>query len=166
MSDELDGADATDAGAADAQGAVVTQPKRPTGKRSRQLANAADSAAADRDEAVKSKDAKGGAEPKDAKDSQDAKTGKGAKSVKGARGSKGAKGSKDSQGPSRNPFLFVFNYLKQVVNELRRVIWPNRKQMITYTSVVLAFLVFMVTLVALSDYGLAKLVMLVFGQNT
>lgn len=53
-----------------------------------------------------------------------------------------------------------------MVNELRRVIWPNRKQMITYTSVVLAFLVFMVTLVALSDYGLAKLVMLVFGQNT
>ena len=33
----------------------------------------------------------------------------------------------------RNPFVFVYNYLKQVVAELRKVIWPNRKQMVTYT---------------------------------
>ncbi|HVQ85381.1 MAG TPA: preprotein translocase subunit SecE, partial [Mycobacterium sp.] len=54
-------------------------------------------------------------------------------------------------------------YLKQVVAEMRKVIWPNRKQMLTYTSVVLAFLAFMVALVGLADFGLAKLVMLVFG---
>jgi preprotein translocase subunit SecE len=35
--------------------------------------------------------------------------------------------------------------------------------MITYTSVVLAFLVFMVTLIGLVDLGLAKLVLEVFG---
>ena len=46
---------------------------------------------------------------------------------------------------------------------MRKVIWPNRKQMLTYTSVVLAFLVFMVALVGLADLGLAKLVLLVFG---
>ena len=43
------------------------------------------------------------------------------------------------------------------------MIWPNRKQMGSYTSVVLAFLVFMVTLIGLVDLGLAKLVLLVFG---
>ena len=43
------------------------------------------------------------------------------------------------------------------------MIWPNRKQMVTYTSVVLAFLVFMVALIGLVDLGLAKLVLLVFG---
>ncbi len=59
--------------------------------------------------------------------------------------------------------MFVFNYLKQVVAELRKVIWPNRKQMGSYTSVVLVFLVFMVTLIGLVDLGLAKLVLLVFG---
>jgi len=43
------------------------------------------------------------------------------------------------------------------------VIWPNRKQMITYTSVMLVFLAFMVTLIGLADLGLARLVLLVFG---
>ena len=43
------------------------------------------------------------------------------------------------------------------------MIWPNRKQMVTYTTVVLVFLAFMVALIGLTDLGLAKLVMLVFG---
>ncbi len=73
------------------------------------------------------------------------------------------KKAKKSGDPSGNPFLFVLTYLKQVVAELRKVIWPNRKQMGSYTSVVLAFLVFMVTLIGLVDLGLAKLVLLVFG---
>ena len=46
---------------------------------------------------------------------------------------------------------------------MRKVIWPNRKQMLTYTSVVLVFLDFMVALVGLADLGLGRLVMLVFG---
>lgn len=66
-------------------------------------------------------------------------------------------------GPSRNPFTFVFNYLKQVVAELRKVIWPNRKQMVSYTTVVLVFLAFMVALIFGVDTGFAKLVGLVFG---
>ncbi|MEB3070074.1 preprotein translocase subunit SecE [[Mycobacterium] vasticus] len=77
---------------------------------------------------------------------------------------KAKKAKKKSDGPSRNPFVFVLNYLKQVVGELRKVIWPNRKQMINYTAVVLAFLVFMVALVAGADYGFARLVLLVFGE--
>ena len=35
--------------------------------------------------------------------------------------------------------------------------------MVSYTTVVLVFLAFMVTLIGLVDLGLAKLVMLVFG---
>ena len=70
---------------------------------------------------------------------------------------------KSADRPSRNPFAFVWNYLKQVVAELRKVIWPNRKQMVSYTTVVLVFLAFMVALIGLVDLGLAKLVMLVFG---
>ncbi|MEB3049280.1 preprotein translocase subunit SecE [Mycolicibacter sp. MYC123] len=77
---------------------------------------------------------------------------------------KAKKAKKKSDDPSRNPFVFVLNYLKQVVGELRKVIWPNRKQMINYTAVVLAFLVFMVALVAGADYGFARLVLLVFGE--
>ena len=43
------------------------------------------------------------------------------------------------------------------------MIWPNRKQMVSYTSVVLVFLAFMVALIGLVDMGLIKVVTLVFG---
>lgn len=145
MSDERDSAStdaATDAGDTVVATGGVTRPKRPSGKRSRQLAQHGDVAAS--------------------ADAEIDVTGAG----KEAKKAKNAKVKADRSGPSRNPILFVYNYLKQVVNELRKVIWPNRKQMITYTSVVLAFLVFMVTLVSVSDFGLAKLVMLIFGQNS
>lgn len=84
-----------------------------------------------------------------------------AKSSKNGDGKK-PKAAKKS-GPSKNPITFVITYLKQVVAELRKVIWPNRKQMVTYTTVVLMFLAFMVALIGGVDYGLGKLVTLVFG---
>ena len=59
--------------------------------------------------------------------------------------------------------MFVVNYLKQVVAELRKVIWPNRKQMVNYTAVVLVFLVFMVALILVVDVGFAGLVRGVFA---
>ncbi|MCW2513520.1 MAG: preprotein translocase, SecE subunit [Mycobacterium sp.] len=83
-------------------------------------------------------------------------------SVKNGDGKK-PKTAKKQSGPSRNPLTFIWNYLKQVIAELRKVIWPNRKQMISYTTVVLVFLAFMVALIGGVDLGLAKLVTLVFG---
>jgi preprotein translocase subunit SecE len=79
--------------------------------------------------------------------------------TKNGSGKKAAK-----KGESRgNPITFALTYIKQVVAELRKVIWPNRKQMVTYTTVVLVFLAFMVALIGGVDLGLAKLVTLVFG---
>jgi preprotein translocase subunit SecE len=83
--------------------------------------------------------------------------------AKKAGADKKAKKPKKPGEGTANPFVFVYNYLKQVVAEMRKVIWPNRKQMLTYTSVVLVFLAFMVALVGLTDLGLTKLVLLVFG---
>ncbi len=128
-----------------------TRPQRPTGKRSRQRAtNAAEDVdAASPDEVEVSTDDKAGRASK-----------KAGTSSKAARAAKKPRRSGDR---SANPFVFVYNYLKQVVAEMRKVIWPNRKQMLTYTSVVLAFLAFMVAVVGLADFGLTKLVLLVFG---
>jgi preprotein translocase subunit SecE len=142
VSDELDGTDAAAQGnetdePRGGRTAVVTRPQRPTGKRSRQRAEA------DYDETS-------GAVELTESEVEDKKA-------------KKAKKARTSRGPSVNPLAYVYNYLKQVVAELRKVIWPNRKQMITYTSVVLAFLVFMVALIGLADLGLAKLVLQVFG---
>ncbi|HKV21827.1 MAG TPA: preprotein translocase subunit SecE [Mycobacterium sp.] len=118
----------------DPTGSVVTQPTRPTGKRSRRGAAVDD-------------DATTGAKEAPALDES----------------GKGKKKTKKAGKPRGNPIAFVINYLREVIGELRKVIWPNRKQMVTYTMVVLVFLAFMVTLIGLVDLGVAKVVMMVFG---
>jgi preprotein translocase subunit SecE len=124
----------------------VARPQRPTGKRTRQKVVDAD---------VES--------PADVEAAKEEKSKKSAKGAKAKTAQKPAKAKKKAGAGTANPIVFVFNYLKQVVAEMRKVIWPNRKQMLTYTSVVLVFLAFMVALVGLADFGLAKLVLLVFG---
>ncbi|MFC9769377.1 preprotein translocase subunit SecE [Rhodococcus jostii] len=57
----------------------------------------------------------------------------------------------------------VHRFLRQVIAELRKVIWPNRAQMITYTSVVLVFVVFMVTFIGVLDLAVIKGVTWLFG---
>ena len=68
-------------------------------------------------------------------------------------------------GKEKRPGLVgrLFRFLKEVVAELRKVIWPTRKQMITYTAVVLVFVAFMVALIAGIDLALAKGVLALFG---
>jgi preprotein translocase subunit SecE len=60
-------------------------------------------------------------------------------------------------------FSRMFRFLREVVAELRKVIWPSRKQMITYTSVVLVFLAVMVALIYGMDIGLQRGVLWLFG---
>ncbi|MFD3592818.1 preprotein translocase subunit SecE [Nocardia sp. NPDC058640] len=62
-----------------------------------------------------------------------------------------------------NPFKRLLEFLTQVVAELRKVIWPNRKQMVTYTAVVLVFVVFMVAFIAGIDVAFVKGVDWLFG---
>jgi preprotein translocase subunit SecE len=57
----------------------------------------------------------------------------------------------------------LVRFLREVVAELRKVIWPTRKQLVTYTLVVLVFVSFMVALVAGLDYLFAKAVLFLFG---
>ncbi|ONM47141.1 preprotein translocase subunit SecE [Nocardia donostiensis] len=64
---------------------------------------------------------------------------------------------------SRNPFKRLIKFLREVIAELRKVIWPNRKQMITYTSVVLVFVVFMVAFISGLDLAFIKGVSWLFG---
>ncbi len=145
MSDERDSADAAGdgiAGTEDTTGGQValSRPARPTGKRTRQRGATA---------LAEPEEVESGAEELGVEET--------------AKKAKTKKPKKTTTGPNRNPILFVWNYLKQVVAELRKVIWPNRKQMVSYTGVVLAFLAFMVALIGGVDLGLGKLVLLVFG---
>ncbi len=62
-----------------------------------------------------------------------------------------------------NMFARFSRFLREVVAELRKVIWPTKNQMVTYTIVVIVFLVFMVALVGVLDLLFAKGVLAVFG---
>jgi preprotein translocase subunit SecE len=54
-------------------------------------------------------------------------------------------------------------YVREIISEMRKVLWPSRNELMTYTIVVIVFVVIMVSLVAGLDLGLAKLVLRIFG---
>ena len=54
-------------------------------------------------------------------------------------------------------------FYRQVVAELRKVVWPTQQQLITYFIVVLVFVLVLMTIVSLLDLGFGKLVFKVFG---
>jgi preprotein translocase subunit SecE len=57
----------------------------------------------------------------------------------------------------------LLRFFREVVAELRKVIWPTRKELLTYATVVIVFVAFIVTIVALLDTGFAWAVLKVFG---
>jgi len=61
------------------------------------------------------------------------------------------------------PFARVALFYRQVINELRKVVWPTRKQLTTYTAVVLVFVIFVIAIVSLLDLILTKIIFWVFG---
>jgi preprotein translocase subunit SecE len=62
-----------------------------------------------------------------------------------------------------SPPVRLIRFLREVVSELRKVIWPSRRELVVYTMVVLVFVSFMVAFVALLDMGLGRAVLSVFG---
>lgn len=70
-------------------------------------------------------------------------------------------GSRTTTGPARRGGIGRF--LREVIAELAKVIWPGRKQLITYTVVVLVFVSFMVALISGLDFLFAQGVIAVFG---
>jgi preprotein translocase subunit SecE len=57
----------------------------------------------------------------------------------------------------------LIRFLREVVAELRKVIWPSRRELVVYTAVVLVFVSFMVAFVTLLDMGLGRVMLSVFG---
>jgi len=60
-------------------------------------------------------------------------------------------------------FARVGLFYRQVVSELSKVVWPTRKQLSTYTAVVMVFVLFVITVVSIFDLAITKLVFWVFG---
>ncbi len=63
----------------------------------------------------------------------------------------------------KNIFARLALFIRQVVAELRKVIWPTRKELIAYTTVVLVFVLIMAGFIAGLDFIFTKGVLFVFG---
>jgi len=57
-------------------------------------------------------------------------------------------------------------FYRQVVAELRKVVYPTQEQLVTYFLVVMVFVVVMMALVSVLDLGFGKLVFSIFAGNT
>ena len=60
-------------------------------------------------------------------------------------------------------FARVGLFYRQIVSELTKVVWPTRKQLSTYTAVVMVFVTFVIAVVSVFDLVITKLVFWVFG---
>ena len=66
----------------------------------------------------------------------------------------------------RSPFSLlrrIRQFVREVIAELRKVVYPGRSELITYVIVVLAFVTVMTAFVSALDFGLTKAVIAVFG---
>jgi preprotein translocase subunit SecE len=66
---------------------------------------------------------------------------------------------RDGKSERTTPGVFV----RQVVVELRKVVWPTRNELVAYTVAALVFCAFMVAIVVSLDYGFTKLMFWLFG---
>ena len=72
---------------------------------------------------------------------------------------------RDSRGDDRGRTTPV-TFMRQVVAELRKVVWPTQQQLITYFFVVLVFVLAVMLLVSVLDLAFGKLVFELFAGST
>lgn len=59
----------------------------------------------------------------------------------------------------------LLTFFRQVVAELRKVVWPTQSQLVQYFLVVMVFVLAMMALVSLLDLGFGRLVFELFGGD-
>jgi preprotein translocase subunit SecE len=72
--------------------------------------------------------------------------------------------AKKDRAAKRGPFARFSLFINQVFGELRKVVTPTRKELLSYTGVVLVFVVIMMGLVSLLDWVFGLGVVWVFGN--
>ena len=55
-------------------------------------------------------------------------------------------------------------FYRQVIAELRKVVWPTQQQLVTYFIVVMVFVLVLIGLVSLFDLAFGKAAFAVFGD--
>lgn len=80
-----------------------------------------------------------------------------------ASDAKPPKPSKSTARSGGGPVARLSRFFREVVAELGKVIWPTRKELVTYTIVVIIFVSIMTALVTGLDIGFSELVTWVFA---
>ncbi|WP_051392910.1 preprotein translocase subunit SecE [Glycomyces arizonensis] len=79
---------------------------------------------------------------------------------------KGRPTPKRGEGKSeRNPFKKLGRFLREVVEQLRKVVYPTRRQLITYSIVVMVFVAIMMAFIGGLDLLFGDLVRRAFGAD-
>lgn len=71
--------------------------------------------------------------------------------------------AKRERAARRNPFARIALFIRQVIGELKKVVTPTRKELLSFTGVVLVFVVIMMAIVWGMDQLFGLLVLYVFG---
>ena len=74
--------------------------------------------------------------------------------------------AKKERAEKRGPVGRIALFLRQVVNELSKVVTPTRRELITYTVVVLIFVIIMMAIVSGLDIVFLWVVRFVFGDGS
>ena len=74
--------------------------------------------------------------------------------------------AKQARAARRNPFSRIALFIQQVFTELRKVVTPTRKELLSYTGVVLVFVIVMMGIVFGLDQLFGWLVIAVFGSGS
>ncbi len=54
-------------------------------------------------------------------------------------------------------------FFREVSSEMKKVSWPNKKELVNYTGVVIAFIAIVAVIVGVIDFFLGKLLGLIIG---
>jgi preprotein translocase subunit SecE len=74
-----------------------------------------------------------------------------------------AKDGKKKRGDRPMLFARVALFYRQIIAELRKVVWPSRNDLTTYTTVVVVFVAVIMALVYGLDTGFSSLATLIFA---
>ena len=64
----------------------------------------------------------------------------------------------------QNPFVRARNFIREVISELKKVVWPTQRQLINYTIIVLVFVVIVALIIAAFDFGFTQITIRIFGN--
>ena len=74
-----------------------------------------------------------------------------------------AKASNREKAVKPNIFMRIGLFIKQIIDELRKVVTPTSKELFFWALAVFIFVLFLMALVTGMDFGMGKLTLWIFG---